>query len=422
MEREVYEGPPLEELKRRFESIRPEPHELLDAIPFQGGLVGYFGHDVVRLLEHLPNRPPDPFGLPIALLGRFDTVLVFDHAQQRVLLISNHIEGESTAADATARLDTWERLLTARGNSGALRLPAEALEPAATQPPTLDAEQHRRVVERAKEYIRAGDIFQVVLARRWEIEGHVDPLALYRALRVVNPSPYMLILETPKVSVVGASPEMLVRAGKEEFEVRPIAGTRWRGRTADEDKKLEKEMLADPKECAEHVMLVDLGRNDLGRVGAAGSVRVESFMEVEYYSHVMHIVSDVRAKRREDCSALDALFACFPAGTLTGAPKIRALEIIDELEPEARGIYGGAVGYISYSGEMDTCITIRTMVVEPGRTTLTAGGGIVADSDPAYEEQETRNKAAALLQAVAIARHLESSKESEAVGAGGAAS
>ncbi|MEM9406999.1 MAG: anthranilate synthase component I family protein [Acidobacteriota bacterium] len=254
--------------------------------------------------------------------------------------------------------------------------------------------------------MRAGDIFQAVLARRWEVEQEVDPLSLYRALRMVDPSPYMVLLESPELSLVGASPEMLVRRTGERLETRPIAGTRPRGEDALEDRRLAAEMLADPKECAEHVMLVDLGRNDLGRVAAPGSVWVDSFMQVEHYARVMHIVSNVAAKAGAASSALDALFACFPAGTLSGAPKIRAMEILDELEPEARGPYGGAIGYLSFSGDLDTCITIRTLVVEPGRASVTAGAGIVADSDPQREAQETRDKAAAMLQAIGLAAHL----------------
>ena len=262
-------------------------------------------------------------------------------------------------------------------------------------------------MQKAKEHIAAGDIFQVVLARRWRVPRRIEPLALYRALRMVNPSPYMVLLESPDVSLVGASPEMLVRKQGRHIETRPIAGTRPRGMDAEGDKRLGEDLLADPKERAEHVMLVDLGRNDLGRVAAPGSVRVPTFMEVEHYSHVMHLVSSVEAELATGKDALDALLACFPAGTVSGAPKIRAMEIIDDLEPEARGPYAGAVGYLSFSGDLDTCIAIRTLVVRAGETSVTAGAGIVADSDPAAEERETENKAAALLTAVALAEELE---------------
>jgi len=399
---------PLHALRERLEAIRSDPGPL----PLAGGFVGYFGWDLVRLIERLPDRPPDPFGLPIALLARFDDVVVFDHARQRVVAVANVIEGERDASDAGRRLDELERLLVEPAASGAVVLRESAPPPAAVNPPSLDAPAYRTAVAAAKEHIAAGDIFQVVLARRWEVEERLPPLALYRALRVVNPSPYMVLYETPEVSLVGGSPEMLVRVEGGRFETRPLAGTRRRGSSAAEDARLAEEMLADPKERAEHVMLVDLGRNDLGRVAAPSAVEVETFMEVENYSHVMHIVSSVKATPRAGARALDALLACFPAGTLAGAPKIRAMEIIDALEPEARGPYGGAVGYLSYGGDLDTCITIRTLVVEPGRTTVTAGAGIVADSDPEREEEETRNKAAALLQAVELARRLEESERS----------
>jgi anthranilate synthase component 1 len=262
-------------------------------------------------------------------------------------------------------------------------------------------------VRRAQEHIGAGDIFQVVLARRFRVPFRGTPLQLYRALRLVNPSPYMVLLETPDVALAGASPEMLVRKTAGIVATRPIAGTRPRGADADEDRRLAEDLLADPKERAEHVMLVDLGRNDVGRVSRPGSVRVASFMEVERYSHVMHLVSNVEGELESGLGGLDALLACFPAGTVSGAPKIRAMEIIDALEPEARGPYAGTVGYLSYGGDLDTCITIRTLVVRGGETSVTAGAGIVADSDPAAEERETESKAAALLQAVALAEAME---------------
>jgi anthranilate synthase component I len=404
---ETVRDSPLLALRRRLEAISAASGPL----PLAGGFVGYFGWDLVRLIERLPGRPPDPFGLPVALLARFDDVVVFDHARQRVVAVANAVEGESDAADAARRLDELERLLVAPGESGAVALGDAPPAVAAVGPPSLDAAAYRAAVAAAKEHIAAGDIFQVVLARRWEVAEPLPPLALYRALRVVNPSPYMVLLESPQVSLVGGSPEMLVRAEGGRFETRPLAGTRPRGRTPEEDRRLAEEMAADPKERAEHVMLVDLGRNDLGRVAEASAVRVETFMEVEHYSHVMHLVSSVKAVPRAGARALDALLACFPAGTLSGAPKIRAMEIIDALEPEARGPYGGAVGYLSYGGDLDTCITIRTLVVQPERTTVTAGAGIVADSDPESEEEETRNKAAALLQAVELARRLAREEE-----------
>ncbi|HVT15540.1 MAG TPA: anthranilate synthase component I [Thermoanaerobaculia bacterium] len=396
-------GPPLEALRRAVSAIVAEP----GPIPFTGGLVGYFGYDLVRLVERLPGRPPDPFDLPLVLLARFDTVVIFDHAYQRVLAIANEIEGEVSVAEAERGLSRLSRLLTTEAGSGAVAMPDSSLAPPATGSPSLDGAAYRRAVSIAKEHIAAGDIFQVVLARRWRVPRRVSPLALYRALRMVNPSPYMVLLETPEVALVGASPEMLVRKVGHRIETRPIAGTRPRGMDAAGDRSLAEDLLADPKERAEHVMLVDLGRNDLGRVAAAGSVRVPVFMEVERYSHVMHLVSSVEAEIAPGRDALDALLACFPAGTVSGAPKIRAMEIVDALEPEARGPYAGAVGYLSYSGDLDTCIAIRTLVVRGDETSVTAGAGIVADSDPRSEERETENKAAALLAAVALAEELE---------------
>ena len=400
---ERIEGPPLPALRRLLGAISAEA----DAIPFSGGWVGYFGYDTIRLVEHLPDRPPDPFGLPVATLARFDHVVVFDHARQRVIAIANEIEAEVDRSAAEEHLEELSAVLTAESEGGAVAVPAGDIPVLQTQPPSLGGEEYQAAVRKAKEYIVAGDIFQVVPARRWTTTRRIEPLALYRALRMVNPSPYMVLLETPEVSLISASPEMVVRKTGNLLETRPIAGTRRRGKTAAEDRRLGEELLADPKERAEHVMLVDLSRNDLGRVAEAASVRVADFMILEYYSHLIHMVSSVHARIRSDATALDALLACFPAGTLSGAPKIRAMEIIDELEPEARGPYGGAIGYFSYTGDMDTCITIRTMILKDGEISVTAGAGIVADSDPASEERETEIKAAAMLQAVSLAEMLE---------------
>jgi anthranilate synthase component 1 len=375
-------------------------------IPFTGGLVGYFGYDTVRLLERLPHRPPDPYGLPVALLARFDTLVIFDHAYQRVLAIANEIEGEVSVGAAEQELDRLSRLLTAAGGGGGVPMPERTPRLVVPEVPGLDGPAFRRAVGVAKEHILAGDIFQAVLARRFTVPRHVDPVRLYRALRMVNPSPYMVLLEAPEVALVGASPEMLVRKVGHHLVTRPIAGTRPRGMDEVGDQRLAADLLADAKERAEHVMLVDLGRNDLGRVAAPGSVRVPTFMEVERYSHVMHLVSGVEAELAPGRDGLDALLSCFPAGTVSGAPKIRAMEIIDALEPEARGPYAGAIGYLSYSGDVDTCIAIRTLVVTAESTSVTAGAGIVADSDPHAEERETEAKAAALLQAVALAEAL----------------
>ena len=423
-------GPPLEALHRVLASVRSDP----GLIPMTGGFVGFFGYDLIRLIERLPGKPSDPFDLPVAVLGRFDTLVVFDHAQQRVLAIANEIEGEVSVAAAERSLSRLSRLLTTPAGTRAVAMPPSlarggrlerrsagrgtpargrdagprrATDAARWGEASIDGPTFRRAVQRAKEYIRAGDIFQVVLARRWHLPKSPGPIALYRALRMVNPSPYMVLLELPDATLVGCSPEMLVRKLGHRVETRPIAGTRPRGVDAEGDLSLAEDLKGDPKERAEHVMLVDLGRNDLGKVGAAGTVRVKSFMEVERYSHVMHLVSSVEADLDHRHDGLDALLACFPAGTVSGAPKIRAMEIIDELEPEARGPYAGAVGYFSFSGDVDTCITIRTLVVRDGETSVTAGAGIVADSVPAKEEQETENKAAGLLAAVDLAKRLE---------------
>jgi anthranilate synthase component 1 len=408
--REDLPGAPLAALAEVLSAVRSEPDPVAP-VPFTGGFVGYFGYDVVRLVERLPGRPEDPYGLPLAILARFDTVAVFDHAHQRVLAVANEVEGETDAGDAERELRRLVAALTEEVGRGAAVLPgsldrsagASAAEEAV---PSLDGPGFQAAVRRVKEHIAAGDIFQAVLSRRFRIGRRVDPLALYRALRVINPSPYMVLFESPDVSLAGASPEMLVRKNGRTLETRPIAGTRPRGADPDGDARLARDLLADPKERAEHVMLVDLGRNDLGRVSEPASVRVASFMEIERYSHVMHMVSSVRGRLAEGKTGLDALLACFPAGTLSGAPKIRAMEIIDELEPVARGPYGGAVGYFSYSGDVDTCITIRTLVVGEDETSVTAGAGIVADSDPEREQHETESKAAGMLAAVSLAERL----------------
>jgi len=398
-------GPGLDSLRQVIGSIEAERGPL----PFTGGFVGFFGYDLVRMLERLPHRPVDRFELPVAMLARFDTLVVFDHVRQRVEIISNEIEGEVDRDEALARLDEISRLLTTAGQGWAVPLPQSGEAEPMAAAPSLDGPNFRAAVRRAKELIADGEVFQVVIARRWMLEERAEPLSLYRALRMVNPSPYMVLLESPEVSLVGASPEMLVRKTGRRVETRPIAGTRPRSSEPEEDRRLAEDLLADAKECAEHVMLVDLGRNDLGRVASAGSVRVNSFMDVERYSHVMHIVSNVEGEIASGKTALDALLACFPAGTVSGAPKVRAMEVIDKLEPEARGPYAGAVGYLSFSGDLDTCITIRTLVVRGDEISVTAGAGIVADSDPEAEEKETENKAAALLAAVDLARRLETS-------------
>jgi len=380
-------------------------------VPFTGGFVGSFGFDFVRLLERIPARPPDPWGLPAARLGRFDAVVAFDHAQQKLLLLANEIEDETTAADARRELDRLTEVLCRERGVAATPLPATPPPPVAPDAVSLDGTAFRAAVATAKERIAAGEIFQVVLARRFAKRSAASPVALYRALRRINPSPYMVLLELPGASLVGASPEALVTVHGRRVATRPIAGTRRRGRDDAEEARLEAELRADPKERAEHVMLVDLGRNDLGRVSAPGSVAVETFAEVERYSHVLHLVSSVTGELAPGRTAFDALCAAFPAGTVSGAPKIRAIEILDELEPEARGDYAGAAGYLSFTGDLDACITIRTLVARDtprGReVSVTAGAGVVADSRPELEELETEHKAAALLAAVALAEALE---------------
>jgi anthranilate synthase component 1 len=372
-------GPPLQALLEVAAAIQAAPQD----IPFVGGLVGYLGFEVATLLEDLPPAPPDPFGLPLAILGRFDSGVVFDRARQRLVLVANEIEGEISAADAAAELEALHATVaTPLAAGGGVVSPLEAEPTAAAGRVVWPGEAFRSAVARVREHIAAGDAYQVVLARRWLIDCRARPLELYRALRIVNPSPYMVLLELPEVATVGASPEMLVRVTGQTVEARPIAGTRRRGRNPAEDRALGEELLSDPKERAEHVMLVDLGRNDVGRVARAGSVRVDEFMQIERYSHVMHMVSSVEGVLDDERSSLAALLACFPAGTVAGA---------------------GAVGYLSFAGDLDSCISIRTLVVRDGEVSVTAGAGIVADSDPRSEEEETENKAAALLAAVGLA-------------------
>jgi len=371
-----------------------------------GGAVGYLSYDAVRLFERIPDRHR-PDGLPLASFSFYRSLVAFDHARQRIVLVADAEPGSRAAYErAQDVLDGFEADL--RGP----RPPAPA--PSSRRGTELgeggdffaDGAGYRQSVRAAQDYIAAGDIFQVVLSRRRTVACPCDPFTVYRALRMVNPSPYMYFLKDGDRAVAGASPEMLVRVEGRRAETRPIAGTRPRGSSAEEDERLGKELLADEKERAEHVMLVDLGRNDLGRVCRFRSVGVPEFMAVEHYSHVMHIVSSVTGELAEGKDALDALAATFPAGTLSGAPKIRAMEIIDELEPDRRGLYGGAVGYLDLRGNLDFCITIRTVVLEGGRAVVQAGGGIVADSDPENERRETEAKAAAMREALRLAARL----------------
>jgi anthranilate synthase component 1 len=379
----------------RDESAPPD-----DLPPFTGGAVGYAGYDAVRWLERLPDTKPDPIGLPDAWFGLFDAIIAFDHVRHRLLYVTRDANGDE--ASARVRL----RALEERALAGSGETRPEAAAPLAFEE-SLPRASFVAAVERAKEHIRAGDVFQVVLSRRWSAPFGGDPFAVYRALRSLSPSPYQYYLRTPHAAIFGASPERLVHVaaapGGATAETIPLAGTRPRGGTREEDLALERELLADPKERAEHVMLVDLGRNDLGRVAKAGSVRVTDFFHVERYSHVMHIASRVTGVLAPGRDAVDALAATFPAGTLTGAPKIRAMEIIDDLEPVRRGAYGGAVGYLDFAGNLDVAIAIRTAVVANGTLHIQAGAGIVADSDPQAEATECENKARALMRAVETA-------------------
>ncbi len=370
---------------------------------FTGGGVGYFAYDAVRLVEDIPDTTRDDYGTDDIFFMFYDTILVFDNIGHTISIISNvHTDAGGSIEDryneAVSRIEQLETLLAKRSAPSPLRGSGshEAI-------PNIDKASFMKNVRRGKEYIYAGDIIQVVLSQRFEREISVAPFDIYRMLRIVNPSPYMFFISMDKVDIVGASPEMLVRVEGGEMEVRPIAGTRPRGKTPEEDNRLARDLRNDEKECAEHIMLLDLGRNDVGRVARYGSVKVEESMFIERYSHVMHMVSSVKGTLREDMDRFDALLSFFPAGTLSGAPKIRAMEIIDELETTKRGIYGGAIGYADYQGNVDSCIAIRTIIIKDGKAYIQAGAGIVADSDPESEYHECINKAMALFKAIEMA-------------------
>jgi anthranilate synthase component I len=404
----IHTDDPLGDLDRRLRERTPAPAPELPR--FWGGAVGFFGYDIVRQVEHLPDPPEDDLGLPDALLVFTEGVLAIDTLLGRAMAIQSVMVPEGASRDELWDLyDAAARKTAELVDTLASARPPEPLqlrrEPREDPPlsGTHTEESYREAVAKAKEYILAGDIFQVVLSQRLGVELRTDPFNLYRALRSLNPSPYLYFLEMDGTTLVGASPELLVRVEEGTVTVRPIAGTRPRGATPEEDDALAEELAADEKELAEHRMLVDLGRNDVGRVARYGSIRIPDLMVVERYSHVMHLVSQVEGELRDGLSALDVLRSCFPAGTLSGAPKIRAMEIIDELEPVRRGPYGGAVGYVSWGGEaMDTAIAIRTLLVAGGQAFVQAGAGIVADSDPGTEYQETLNKARAVLRAAAM--------------------
>lgn len=378
---------------------------------FSGGLVGYLGYDLVRFMEELPDKGGEGLDVPGVFLMLADTMLVFDSLKQKIKVVCNvHVDGgdaDEAYAEAVEKIGALtERLRdpVAARRSGAAAEPGGAGEFASS---FGSREAFEDAVLKAKEYVRSGDVVQAVLSQRFERPCSLEPFSIYRALRVINPSPYMYYLDTGDARLVGSSPEILVRLEGRKIILRPIAGTRRRGETEEEDLALEKELRDDPKEIAEHIMLVDLGRNDVGRVAETGSVKVTELMEVERYSHVMHMVSNVEGDLRDGLDSFDVLRACFPAGTVTGAPKIRAMEIIEELEPVKRGPYAGAVGYFSYSGNMDTCITIRTLIIKDGKIYVQAGAGIVADSEPEKEYAETVSKAMGMMKAVDMAGEIE---------------
>ncbi len=400
----------LAELERRMAHYRPVRHGAVP--PFAGGLVGFLAYDAVRQFEPSIGAPPlDDLGIPDAVFLLADTLVVFDHLLRRVLVIANAVLETDAEADvaaaydaARARVDAVVALLNQPLHVPALNGLVQAELPLARSNSTQKSFEEK--VRRGKEYIAAGDVFQFVPSQRFEVDYAGSAVDLYRALRHVNPSPYMFLLELGAFSLVGSSPEVHVRAVAGRIDIRPIAGTRWRGKTPQEDDALAADLLQDPKERAEHLMLIDLARNDVGRIARHGSVRVDDFMIIERYSHVMHIVSNVTGELDPQHSAYDVLRATFPAGTVSGAPKIRAMQIINELEPTKRCAYAGAVGYFGFDGAHDSCITLRTCLLRNGKAYVQAGAGVVADSDPTYEFEETVNKAKAMLRALAIAATL----------------
>lgn len=398
-------------LDHMAETMRQYPPVDLPGLPrFTGGAVGYIGYDVVRSLERLPDPPADDRGLPDAILMVADTLVVLDNLFNRATIIANvevrtgatRAELETMHAAATARIEEWLARLRGPASLLPLDIEGDAPVPAYTSPYADD--KYQSDVRKIQEYIAAGDTFQTVLSRRLDLAAP-DPFLTYRYLRALNPAPYLYFLHCDDLHIVGSSPEVLIRVEDNEVTVRPIAGTRPRGDTPEQDLAMQAELEADTKERAEHLMLVDLGRNDVGRVARFASVRLTAFMAVERYSHVMHLVSEVRGTLRPELDALAALAACFPAGTVSGAPKVRAMEIIDALEPVRRGPYAGAVGYIGWGARtLDTAIAIRTVVMKGGRAWVQAGAGIVADSDPAAEWRETEAKARAVMAALGLAR------------------
>lgn len=397
---------PLDVLRQQLAAVRAA--HLDELPPFTGGAVGYAGYDVVRYTEQLPHAPPNDRGLPDLSFAFYDRMIIFDNVTKTMTLVMmarvtpDRSQWRSSYDAACRRLDQTVQQLS---SSQTELLPADIDVSGSSHiayRSNFEQSEFEHAVRKCVEYIRAGDIFQVVISQRLAIDITADPFEIYRVLRVVNPSPFMFFLRTPDVTLVGSSPEIMCRVMDGQVTVRPLAGTRPRGDNEEHDRQLAEELLVDPKERAEHVMLVDLGRNDVGRVARYGSVELTDVMTIERYSHVMHITSNVNGHLRDGLDAFDALKACLPAGTVSGAPKVRAMEIIDELEPHRRGPYAGAVGYIDYSGNMDTCIALRTMVIQDGTAYVQAGAGIVADSIPANEFQETLNKARGLLKAIEL--------------------
>ena len=396
---------PLLDLERLLARYRGRH---LPGLPrFCGGAVGYAGYDVVRYSERLPDAPPDDRRVPDMAFAFYDRMVIFDQIRKTILVVANARPGRGDLHEAyeqaTARVDELCRQLESASPTRQLRDVRLESQTGPEWTSNVTQPQFESAVEMCKEYIRAGDIFQVVISQRWDRRTSAGPLEIYRALRVINPSPFMFLLQSPGVNLVGSSPEIMVRVEDGVVTVRPLAGTRRRGRDEAEDRRLAEELLADPKERAEHVMLIDLARNDVGRVARFGSVELSDVMVVERYSHVMHITSNVQGRLTSGTTALDALRAALPAGTVSGAPKVRAMQIIDEVEQNRRGPYAGAVGYVDFTGNMDTCIALRTLVLLGDRAYIQAGAGIVADSVPAAEYEETQNKAQGLIKAVELA-------------------
>jgi anthranilate synthase component 1 len=396
---------PLRLLEDKLAAYRA-PH--LPGLPrFCGGAVGYAGYDSVRYVEHLPKPPPDDRHLPDLCFAFYDRMVIFDHINKTIAAVAHaHVDPQDPAASYHAACFRVDRLVERLQQGVADLQLTDIAAVGETHRPyksNFEPKAFESAVDKCKEYIKAGDTFQVVLSQRLETQTTARPFDIYRTLRVVNPSPFMFYLKAGPICLVGSSPEIMVRVEEDRVTIRPLAGTRPRGKTDEDDERLAAELLADPKERAEHIMLVDLGRNDVGRVARYGTVQLSDVMAVERYSHVMHICSNVTGRLQAGKTAFDALRACLPAGTLSGAPKIRAMEIIDELEPHRRGPYGGAVGYVDFCGNMDTCIALRTLVLKGQTVYLQAGAGIVADSVPAQEREETLNKAMGLLKSLEIA-------------------